>query len=347
MAMLSMLLATLACLPALGSIGTSGTARRTVPWGEPFPLKTTTVMVDDSQFFVRGRQVIPRKAKVVLLRRANVTGSGAVGEDGSEEAAVIEVSGTLELKAVTGGRVVLRNTWIELTPECRSLYLANVRFIGGGGIRPCSKGPSKADVFMERVEFIEGASLDMECSAGTLTITSTHCKGPASLRGVSRSEKAESKAIIRIVGCKGGAPGSWRGMMGGLTVSGAKSALVQFSHLEGGTSRFADNGKLSFEGNNVRSKVVEFAYSKPGQFKKAKISGCDFRSKVVAFEAPLAGGKIERLSVKDCWFSSGEDPEKILGEQVLDSSRDETTSTAVSLRSIKERPIGLGGKAGG
>ncbi len=341
-----MLLSLVATLVAVPSLGLSELSVSAAPFGEPFPVKTVTIKVDDSQFFVRGRQVIPRKAKVVLLRRAKVTGSGAVGDDGEEESAVIEVSGTLELKAVTGGRVELRNTWIELTPECRSLYLTNVRFIGGGGIRPSSEGPSKTDIFMENVEFIEGASLNLECSAGTLTISSTHCKEPVSIVGASRSDNAESKAIVRVIGCKGGRPGGWRGMMGGLTISHAKSVIVQFSHLEGGISRFADNGKLSFEGNNVRSKLIEFAYSKPGQFKKAKISGCDFRSKEVAFQAPVDGEKTERLSVKDCWFSSGDDPEKILADQVLDRSRDEATSAVVSLRSVKERPIGLGGKAG-
>lgn len=330
--MLSLLLAAILALPVIP--------------GEPFPTETTTVKVDGSHFFVRGRQVIPRNAKVALLRRAHVEGTGPKDDDGVMEPAVIEVSGTLEIKAVTGGRVELRNTWLELTPECRSLYLSDVRFIGGGGIRPSSKGPSTADIYIEQVQFVEGASLNLACSAGTITVSNVHCKEPVSLIGAARSEKAESKAKIRVIGCKGGSPGGWRGMMGGLTLSGAKSALVQFSHLEGGTSRFEDNGKLSFEGNNVRSQVIEFAYSKPGQFKKAKISGCDFRSKSVAFQAPLNGGKTERISIKDCWFSAGDDPAKIMADQVEDAARDENTSVEVSLKSLKERPIGLGGPAG-
>ena len=336
--MLSLLLTTILAAAALPGAGT-------IP-GEPFPVTTTTVKVDGTHFFVRGRQVIPRNAKVALLRRAHVDGTGQKNDDGTEEAAVIEVSGTLEIKAVTGGRVELRNTWLELTPECRSLYLSNVRFVGGGGIRPSGEGPSTSDVYIEQVEFIEGAALHLECCAGTVTISSVHCKEPTILNGASRSEKAESKAKIRVIGCKGGRSGGWRGMMGGLTLSGAKSALVQFSHLEGGTSRFADNGKLSFEGNNVRSQVIEFAYSARGQFKKAKISGCDFRSKSVAFQAPLNGKKTERLSIKDCWFSVGDDPAKILAEQVQDSTRDENSSAEVSIKSPKEQPIGLGGPAG-
>ncbi|MEM8711073.1 MAG: hypothetical protein AAGG01_08980 [Planctomycetota bacterium] len=322
-----------------------GASASAVP-GEPFPSKTTTVKTDDSQFNVAGRHVLPRNAKVALLRRAKVLGTSAAGEDGKTEDAVLEVSGTLELKAVTGGKVELRNVWIELTPECKSLYLADVRFIGGGGIRASSKGPSTADVFMEKVEFVEGASFSMSCAAGTITVTSTHSKGPVKLLGASRSERAESKAKIRVTGCKGGKPGSWRGMMGGLEVSGAKFALVQFCHLEGGTSRFADNGKLSFEGNNVRSQFTEFAYSRSGQFKRATISGCDFRSKEVAFLAPPNDGKTEKLSVKDCYFTAGTDGEAILKEQIRDARRSDETSAEVSLKKIKERPIGLGGSAG-
>ncbi|QDV09231.1 hypothetical protein Poly30_47880 [Planctomycetes bacterium Poly30] len=314
--------------------------------GEPFPLVTTTVKTDDGQFFVQGRQELPRNAKVALLRRAKVEGSAVAGPDGAQEDATIEVSGTLEIKAVTGGKVELRNVWIELTPDCRSLYLSDVRFIGGGGIRPAKGGGSNAEVYMEKVEFLEGASLSLECTDGTVTVSSVHSKAPVSLLGVPRSERADSNASLRVIGCKGGQPGAWRGMMGGLTLSGAKSALVQFSYLEGGLSRFADNGKLSFEGNNVRSGSVEFAYSTTGQFKKATVSGCDFGAKEIAFLAPLDGGKTERVTIKDCWFSSGTEPEAILAGQVYDSTRNAESSAQVSLKKVKDAPVGLGGKAG-
>lgn len=322
-----------------------GSAASSIP-GEPFPVTTTTVKTDDSQFHVQGRQQLPRNAKVALLRRAKIEGSSAAGPDGEVEDAVIEVSGTLELKAVTGGQVELRNVWIELTPECKSLYMTDVRFIGGGGVRASKEGASTADIYIEKVEFVEGAAFSLECSDGKVTVSSVHSTSPVSLVGAARSERAGSNANIRVIGCAGGRRGQWRGMMGGLTLSGAKAALVQFSHLAGGTSTFKDNGKLSFEGNNVRSKVTEFAYSETGKFKRATVSGCDFRSTEVHFLAPLNGGKTERVALKDCWFSSGTEPEKILADQVRDASNNDESSALVSLKKIKEAPVGLGGKAG-
>ncbi len=307
---------------------------------QPFPDSTTTVKVDDSQFYVRGRQVLPRNAKVALLRKAKVDGNPGKGKDGATEDAVIEVSGVLEMKAVTGGNVVLRNVWLELTPECKSIYLSDVKFVGGGGIRASEKGPSTADIYIENVEFTGGATLALACSAGTVTISSVNANKPVALIGAARSERADSKANIRVLNCKG----SKRGMGGGLTITGAKSALVQFTHLGGDLSRFADNGKLSFEGNNVLSDTIEFEYTKPGQFKKAKVSGCDFRSKAVKFLAPLNGAKTERVSVKDCWFTSGTDAEEILARQVEDVTRNKESSAAVSLKKIKASPIGFGGK---
>lgn len=258
----------------------------------PFPDSTITVKTDDSQFFVRGRCVLPRNAKVALLRRARVEGNPGKGEDGAVEEAVIEVSGTLELKAVTGG-----------------------------------------------------ATLSMACSAGTITVSSVHADAPAVLIGPPRSERADSKANIRLLNCQGGRRGEWKGMAGGLTMTGVKSAVVQFSYLGGKASRFADNGKLSFQGNNVQSKLIEFEYSRPGQFKKAAVSGCDFRSDEVRFLAPINGTKTERVAVKDCWFTSGTDAEAILTKQVLDTTRNEKSSAAVSLKKIKEAPVGLGGNA--
>lgn len=311
----------------------------------PFPDSTITVKTDDSQFFVRGRCVLPRNAKVALLRRARVEGNPGKGEDGAVEEAVIEVSGTLELKAVTGGNVILRNVWLELTPECKSIYLADVNFVGGGGIRASEKGASTADVYIENVEFTGGATLSMACSAGTITVSSVHADAPAALIGAPRSERVDSKANIRVLNCQGGRRGEWKGMAGGLTMTGVKSAVVQFSYLGGKASRFADNGKLSFQGNNVQSKLIEFEYSRPGQFKKAAVSGCDFRSDEVRFLAPINGTKTERVAVKDCWFTSGTDAEAILTKQVLDTTRNEKSSAAVSLKKIKEAPVGLGGNA--
>ena len=61
--------------------------------------------------------------------------------------------------------------------------------------------------------------------------------------------------------------------------------------------------------------------------------------------APINGTKTERVAVKDCWFTSGIDAEAILTKQVLDTTRNEKSSAAVSLKKIKEAPVGLGGNA--
>jgi len=306
---------------------------------QPFPTSTTTLKTDGALYYVRGRQEIPRNANIVSLRKMKVHAL-----DGE---AVLEVSGTLELKAVTGGEVLLEDVWLELTPECRSIYLSHVTFTGKGGIRPSPKGPTEAKVFAEATQFKGGAELSMDCTAGTVSLNGVHSEKPVVLRGIARSDEAGSLLELQILSCQSKErEGGDKGFPEGLIVEGAKEVLCRNNYLGGKLSRFLNNGEVDFDGNNARSEDLEFIMEEPKDFKRVKVHNCDFRSPRIKFYAPGSGGKAQRVTIDHSWFASGVEPEVIKPAQIIDNDVDPENGVLITFKKIVPLAMGLGGKAG-
>ncbi|TDJ74579.1 MAG: hypothetical protein E2O39_04700 [Planctomycetota bacterium] len=306
---------------------------------KPFPTSSTTLRTDGALYFVRGRQAIPRNAKIVSLRKMKVHGLG--------EEAVLEVSGILELKAVTGGEVILEDVWLELTPECRSLYLSHVSFTGKGGIRPSPRGPSKAKVFVESTKFTNGAQLLMDCTGGSISLNAVHATEPVVIRGIPRSDKAGSTLELQILSCQGKERnGPYKGFTAGLIVEGVKEVLVRNNYLGGKLSRFLNNGAVDFDGNNARSVDLEFIMEYPKDFKRVKVHNCDFRSQRVKFYAPGTGKKAQRLVIDHSWFDTGTEAAVIKAAQIIDNDVDPSNGVLVKFKKIVPIAMGLGGRAG-
>lgn len=323
--------ATILTIPAL----TAGT-----PEEQPFPTSTTTLKTEGALYFVRGRQEIPRNANISSLRKMKV--------HGLDEESVLEVSGTLELKAVTGGEVLLEDVWLELTPECRSVYLSHVTFTGKGGIRPSPKGPTEAKVFAESTEFKGGAELSMDCTAGSVSLNGVHAEKTVVLRGIARSDEAGSLLEIQLIGCKGRERGGgMKGFPEGLIVEGAKEVLCRNNYLAGDVSRFLNNGEVDFDGNTASSDDLEFIMEDPKDFKRVKVHNCDFYSPSIKFYAPGTGKKAQRLVLDHSWFESGLDPKAIKAAQIIDNDKDPENGVLVTFKKIVEIAMGLGGKPGG
>lgn len=321
-----MILALLLAVPAAPA------APAALPLQQPFPLRNTTVREDGVRFVVEGRQTIPRGQKVVSLRQCRIVGAGP--------GAVLEVRGALELKAVTGGDVVLENVWIEAGPECKSLYLSSCRFEGGSGLRSSPEGAHAADVFLEQPTFERGAKVDVTMSGGKLIASNLSSRAPVVIRGVPVSERSANKLKLHLIGCTG----RDRGLFGGLVVEGVRDATVSGSALLGGEVRFTDCAKLAFAANNVRSKQVVFEQTEAGRFGKTDISSCDFHGNVVRLLAPPRANKTEKLVLDHCYFRGMEDPETICAELVEDATRNPETGVVAGFKKVVTDPMGLGGK---
>jgi hypothetical protein len=302
----------------------------------PFPIDKNQRLEElGDTFTVKGRMRIPRRVSIEAMRALTIRGEG--------EGATLEVSGNVKMRAATGGKIELVDVWVELTPECREIHLANCVFKGKGGIRPSPDGPSEAKIFFERVESDSRATLTIEASNGSMLMDGCFLDGALTLRGVARSETVKSGFTAEVYGSSGkDEQQRVRGLLGGVTIEGLKDGTLRTCDLAGPQALFVDNRSLVFDGNNVRAKKVEFRNTASTGFGGYKITKTDFRAKELVLSSPPAADRQERLAFEDCFFRGLEDPDTIRREMLRDGENSESGVVAV-LRDVRPQPHGLAG----
>jgi len=301
----------------------------------PFPIDKNARLEElGDTFTVTGRMRIPRRISIEAMRELTIKGEGTD--------ATLEVSGNVKMRAATGGKIEFSNVWLELTPECKEIHLADCLFKGRRGIRPSPDGPSDTKIFFERVDFERSASMTIEASNGSILMDGCTLDGPLVLRGVSRSETVKSGFTVAVYGSSGRDRDRVKGLLGGVTIEGIKDGTIRTCDLAGPQALFIDNRKLYFDGNNARAKRVEFRNTTSGGFGGLKIAKSDFRPKKLVLSSPRAEGVSERLTFDSCFFRGIEDPDTLRKEMLEDSENAESGVMAV-LRDVRAQPHGLAG----
>ncbi len=301
----------------------------------PFPVDENQRLEElGENFTVTGRVRIPRRLSIEAMRAITIRGEG--------DGATLEISGTVKMRAATGGQIEFRDVWVELTPECKEISLADCIFKGRGGIRPSPDGPSDTKIFFERVEFEHSASMTVEASSGSILMDGCHLDGPLVLRGVPRSETVKSGFTASLYGSSGKVQGRVRGLLGGITVEGLKDGTIRACDMAGPQALFIDNRKLTFDGNNARATRVEFRNTVSGGFGGLKITKSDFRADKLVLLSPSQENKSDRLTFDNCYFRGMQDLGTLRGEMLEDAENSESGVTAV-LRDVRSQPHGLAG----
>jgi len=301
----------------------------------PFPADEDVRLEEvDKAFTVSGRVRVPRTASIEALRAISIRG---VGDD-----ATLEISGTLNWRAATGGNIELRDVWLEITPECKEITLANCSFRGKGGIRASKNGPSRAKITLEKVEADVGCAVTIEATAGTLLMDGCFLDGPLVVRGVRRSDTVESNLTFAMYGSSGKEQNRVRGLLGGLTIEGVKDGTIRGCDVAGPLALFADNRKLFLDGDNLRAKRVEFRNSASGGFGGIKITKTDFRPEKLVLVSPPQEKSTERLTFDACYFNGLEDLATLRAQMLEDAENSQSAALAV-LRDVRAQPHGLAG----
>jgi hypothetical protein len=278
---------------------------------------------------------IPRHVSIEAMRAITIRGEG--------EGATLEISGKVDMRAATGGQIEFRDVWVELTPECKEISLANCLFKGRGGVRPSPDGPCDMKIAFEGVELASGASMTLEATGGSILMDRCFLDGPLVVRGIPRSETVKSNLTLSIYGSTGkDGQGRARGLLGGLTVEGIKDGTIRTCDIAGPQALFLDNRKLVLDGSNARAKRVEFRSTAGGGFGGVKVSKTDFRAEKLVLSAPVKEKKTERLTFESCWFRALEDIDTIRREMLEDAENSESGVLAV-LREIRAQPHGFAG----
>lgn len=313
---------------ALVALATGAAAQR----GQPLPVeKTATLREDDAVWYIDGRQRIPRTATLTSLRRGRIVGRG--------EGAVLEVEGGLDLRAVTGGEVVIQDVWVEPLAGCKGLTLLNCRFEGKGGLRTSSLGPAKAKLILNKSRFVGSAELDLELTAGQVALMGFGSEAPVRIACAVEEGERPGKLELTAVGCQG----KQAGFDGGLRVEGVREVLVRHCDLAGELSVFADCPKLTFDGNHARSARIEVRHSEPRSFSRTEISNTDFRCKELILFQP-AKSTPQKVQLVRCYFDGLLDEDRIRAELVEDCGRDTHSGVLADFAKIQEDPLGFGGR---
>jgi hypothetical protein len=302
----------------------------------PFPTdKTTTLREDGQRYLVEGRVKVPNSVTISSLRATRIEGRG--------DEAVLEVSGALEFKAVTGGEVVFENVWIELAPDCKSLYMAGCKF-SNCGIRTAEGKPTSATIFGENNWFENSASLQIHVAAADIAIHGGSSRRPILIHGDPISDKAANRSKLFMLSWNGQANGKQKGCLGGITVEGLADVVVRNVDIRGVNCRFADCAKLEFDGNLVSVEKTEFVQSAYGKFASTRIANSDFKSGKVHLIAPAQGKKAERQLLDHCWFGGPVEPAEITGPLVVDNTVDPSTGVLATYKKTSPTPNGLAGQ---
>jgi hypothetical protein len=301
----------------------------------PFPTEQNARLEElGTVFQVSGRMRVPRRVSLECFRAVKIQGKG--------EDATLEISGSVKMRAATGGQIEFVDVWVELTPECKEITLGDVIFKGKGGIRPSPDGPIDMKVALERVETENSASLTLEAADGSILMDGCWTRGPLVLRGVPRSATTKSGLTLALYGSSGEVERRIRGLLGGVTIEGLKDGTIRTCDIAGPQALFLDNRKLALDGCNLRAKRVEFKNSAPGGFGGLKITKNDFRAAKLVLTSPPQAEKQERLTFETCYFRGLEDLDTIRKEMLEDALNSESGALAV-LRDVRSTPLGLAG----
>jgi hypothetical protein len=274
--------------------------------------------------------VLAHTAKVVSLRATTLSGRAG---------ATLVVSGALEMRAVTGGKVILEDLRIELAPDFAALSLIDCELRGSSSIGSVPDGSHEGKVYLGKVRFGGKTELSLRMTGGDATIQGCHFDRPFHVLGVPRSEKQGSQAEVKVLGCNG----EDTGIFGGFSIDGVKECHVAFSDLGGAQVLFSDCAELELVGNNVRSKRFELRQTKTGKFAGTTIEGCDIRSPKIVLGAPPHGDSTEKLVFSECWFGGGTEEDALRAERFEDGAKDPQVGVEAELKKIRSEPAGLGG----
>ena len=301
----------------------------------PFPVDQNQRLEElGDSFVVKGRMRVPRRVSLECMRAIKIKGDGPD--------ATLEISGNVKMRAATGGEIEFRDVWVELTPECKEIHLANCVFRGRGGVRPSPDGPSDTSIFFEKVETERSAAMTIEAIGGSILMDGCNLAGPLVLRGVPRSETVKSGFTVAVYGSSGKEQDRIKGLLGGVTIEGLKDGTIRTCDLAGPQALFIDNRKLALDGNNIRPKLAEFRNTTSGGFGGLKITKTDFRPEKLVLTSPPQAEKTDRLTFDGCFFRGLEDPDTIRKEMLEDSLNSKSGALAV-LKDVRGQPHGLAG----
>jgi hypothetical protein len=311
----------------------------------PLPVDRTRKLIEEEAVWtVEGRVRIPRGIEVTVLRNCIIRAKGS-------EPAVIEVEGGFDAVGVLAKEVVFENVVVEPQAKFEKIHMDMVIFRGGGGVRTPKDASVDGSLAVENVDFLKGASFDVEFTRGSVALATACALGNSRIRTTDREGTGPSQVRIVVRGCNQDpehycTPHSRRvGLVGGLEVDGGDEVTVITNRLGGALAAVRNWGrKLIFDGNKVTAGKLEFSHVEAGRFPLVQCAKLDVYAAKVSATAPPKKGVRDVLTMDRCWFRGIVEPKRIFEDVILDGSDDpESNGVRVQLPKINERAMCLAG----
>jgi hypothetical protein len=307
----------------------------TVRAGEeiPFPVRaSTSANADDAVYYVEGRQRIDMGTCINVRQGIRVVGRG--------DDATLEIAGELVCEGQPRQEITLENLRLELCERFQSVRLEWVHLVN------CRIEVPKESTVSGRLTIdssVVDGSIRVNFYDGEIRFLNSEFKGSVELNGVPWKGKDASAVEVQILDCSGRDDklDINPGIRGGLVIASVPDVTVRGSWIDGARTEFVDCRTVKFDGNTVLGGITCFRQTASGNFKRTKISKCDFYEGRVVLEAPRDGK--DKVVVDKCWFRGLTRKSDILQQALSDGTTDEKSGANALFRKINERPLGIGG----
>jgi len=293
---------------------------------KPLPLRASVILPSGGHHFVEGEQEIRWGQELSVQKETVIRGRGA--------GAVLKVHGALQVRGVTGNRVVFEDLVIEVAERCERVHLDHAV------LRRCTVRTPKDVACEARVHvescLLEESPIDLRLKKGEVTILGSDLRGAFTLMGVEVKEGQRKPPPVQLL-----LNGS--NLNRDLLIELCKDVEIRANSIVSPKCVMKNCYELDFDGNVLKGPGVLIEQTDPGRLKKTEVMKCDFHGTVLTLKAPRDGRRKDRVPVDKCWFNGRTKKSEILGRDIRDGSVDEQNGAYAVLRKVNDRPLELGG----
>lgn len=302
---------------------------------KPFPVGKTTKLESGGTYYVEGRVRIPKGVSVSVQQATKVIGRGPEG-------GVLEVEGELLVHGTDDDHDSFHDVTIEAQAKFAQIRVDETDFDGASlGVRTAKDVAADGRVFVQNTTMSGKATVDLTMTANNVDVQRVKCPNLVRVTVVDPPGSSGNKVKLMVMNCLTAGNKSAE-LTGGLVVENVSDVTVRGCKLAGDKARFADCGVVTFDGNYVACKTLEFTQKTAGRFGKTEITKCDVQVEKLVAWAPYAEGKAESLVADHCWFQGETKYAAIRDRFLKDRTSDPKCGVTVNVTKTIAEPQQLG-----
>jgi hypothetical protein len=302
---------------------------------KPLPVGRTANLGSGGVFYVEGRVRIPKGVSIQLQKSSKVVGRGEGG-------GVIEVEGELQVHGTDDCHDTFHDVTIEAMAKFAEIHVDETDFDGTSlGVRTAKDVAADGRVFLQNSTFAGKATVDLVMTANEVDLHRLKCPNPVRVCAVDPAGAKANKVKLMVMNCLD-TKVKVASLTGGLSVENVSDATVRGNRLGGDKVSFADCGVVTFDGNCVVAKTLEFTQKTAGRMGRSEVSKSDLMVEKFVAWAPCVEGRADSLVADHCWFQGETKYAAIRDRFLKDRSSDPKCGATIEVKKATADPNNLG-----